>query len=888
MTSATPQRKSAGLLPCLLAMAVAVFAFGTQAASFVLDLPGEGVLPGDFVAAAGEAPQHSLRWQSPVFATPFEFQLGEIVGIRAVGGEAGGADEPSGFRCRLTGGDAIDGQLSAIDADYVVLVPTGSEEPVQIPRSLVMGIVRRAAGLAGGYVGPAGLNGWDQQPASSWQDDAGRIGSDRPPAAVARDVGGSARARYDVTLSWQKQPELVISVAAGDGDASDAYRFEMLSMQDGLSAAMLVRQEPGRANLAEVAIPAPEQSRLRLSFFVDQAAGQLAVVVGDAREAVSLMLPPAFDSQPSGRFRVAVRSGDVCLEGLRVSDWTAAEPLAGNPLVSQAITTSGVSLNGDIESLDAATGVVIVQTGTDRETMPLAELQELRFSVSDEEDSRDEVTPQGAVRVVRRGGGILSGDLVAVTDDTVFIAREGIGEPIPVPLADLRSLASLGGGVPGELFGRAGRLVMDGVNVPGCLASGGLETGGLGWQPQGSVTASGFTAEALAQLSAVVEYVPPAETREAALSGLVEVGGIGGAVNQDENGFFLITMLSEDGAAARDGRIEPGDRIVAVRPAKTARFVESQGLDLETVMNLLRGRVGTPVSVRIQPAVGGEPKQIDLVRGLIYVADQGVLDQALAAHARLAAGQAAAAGESAGFPALVILRSGDTVAAAVEAIGPDGVRLRSSVTASGGKEPVTVAHALVQAIELDPSAASRVLDGAQLERLLTLPRSQRDNPPTHLLRMRTGDYLRGNLESLDAEGVEFRLLGQLKRLPRQSVARMIWLHPEDIDLDGKQEAAPADDEAVTAVGMAGLVVQGVSAGGERATLVADRVEGKMVVGASPAFGPSRIDTVRIDRLLIGRAVAAAGAELPFAKWKLRQAPQPRALRESETAEGERD
>ena len=62
----------------------------------------------------------------------------------------------------------------------------------------------------------------------------------------------------------------------------------------------------------------------------------------------------------------------------------------------------------------------------------------------------------------------------------------------------------------------------------------------------------------------------------------------------------------------------------------------------------------------------------------------------------------------------------------------------------------------------------------------------------------------------------------------------------------------------------------------------------MVVGASPAFGPSRIDTVRIDRLLIGRAVAVAGAELPFAKWKLRQAPQPRALRESETAEGERD
>jgi len=39
------------------------------------------------------------------------------------------------------------------------------------------------------------------------------------------------------------------------------------------------------------------------------------------------------------------------------------------------------------------------------------------------------------------------------------------------------------------------------------------------------------------------------------------------------------------------------------------------------------------------------------------------------------------------------------------------------------------------------------------------------------------------------------------------------------------------------------------------------------------------DTKRIDRLLVGKAVAAADEELPYSRWQLRLAPQPRALQE---------
>ena len=126
-------------------------------AGFVLDLPGEGTLPGDFVPIDGAGPQAFVRWRSPVFAAPFEFRLGGILGIRSLA--AGPAAAAEGFRCQLQGGDSIDGELMAIDADQVTLRPAGAGEPVRIPRPLVLGITRKAVGASGGYVGPAGLNG---------------------------------------------------------------------------------------------------------------------------------------------------------------------------------------------------------------------------------------------------------------------------------------------------------------------------------------------------------------------------------------------------------------------------------------------------------------------------------------------------------------------------------------------------------------------------------------------------------------------------------------------------------------------------------------------------------------------------------------------------------
>jgi hypothetical protein len=232
-----------------------------------------------------------------------------------------------------------------------------------------------------------------------------------------------------------------------------------------------------------------------------------------------------------------------------------------------------------------------------------------------------------------------------------------------------------------------------------------------------------------------------------------------------------------------------------------------------------------------------------------------------------------------GYPTIVALVSGDLVPALVERIDDKGVWIRSPIIAEAGGTAVPIADPLLKAIEFDPEAATQGIPRDRFERLLTVPRSQQSDPPTHLLRLRGGDYLRGKLVSLDQTHVTFEVVGQKKRLPRDGIVRLIWLHPDDLGPDDKERhrEAPRPTDGLKENG--GLVVQGIGSGGQRATIEAERVEGSTIIGRSLALGPARIDTRQVDRILVGRAIEDGNEDLPFAKWRLRLAPLPRALRD---------
>lgn len=73
--------------------------------------------------------------------------------------------------------------------------------------------------------------------------------------------------------------------------------------------------------------------------------------------------------------------------------------------------------------------------------------------------------------------------------------------------------------------------------------------------------------------------------------------GIGAALSA-KDGYTVVAKLIPQGAAARDGRLQEGDRIIEVDPG-TGRFQDLYGRDLTQALDLIRGDAGSTVRLRV-------------------------------------------------------------------------------------------------------------------------------------------------------------------------------------------------------------------------------------------------------------------------------------------------
>jgi len=216
---------------------------------------------------------------------------------------------------------------------------------------------------------------------------------------------------------------------------------------------------------------------------------------------------------------------------------------------------------------------------------------------------------------------------------------------------------------------------------------------------------------------------------------------------------------------------------------------------------------------------------------------------------------------------LLHLRCGDTVSCRVERIDEQGVWLKSAQTAAN-----FVAHTKIKALELRLDVQPVKIDKIKADRLLTLPRMQRDNPPEQLIRSLEGDYLRGRLLAMDEQELQLELRLETRTIKRGQVARVIWLHPDE--LTGAADAEAARDDSPTMPPPPGIRVQAVPRNGRRLTYFAQRMEGQVLHGQSEVLGDCHVGLDTIDQLLIGPAIDKSAATLVFHQWKLRPAAEP--------------
>ncbi|NLY03040.1 MAG: carboxy terminal-processing peptidase [Rhodopirellula sp.] len=115
-------------------------------------------------------------------------------------------------------------------------------------------------------------------------------------------------------------------------------------------------------------------------------------------------------------------------------------------------------------------------------------------------------------------------------------------------------------------------------------------------------------------------YMAPSTLENFDIAMRLELEGIGAAL-QAEDGYTVVKEIIPGGAADKDGRLKPGDKIVGVGQAQ-GEIEDVVDLKLGDVVKLIRGKKGTVVRLQIVPAESVDRKIIDITRATIELKDK--------------------------------------------------------------------------------------------------------------------------------------------------------------------------------------------------------------------------------------------------------------------------
>ncbi len=234
----------------------------------------------------------------------------------------------------------------------------------------------------------------------------------------------------------------------------------------------------------------------------------------------------------------------------------------------------------------------------------------------------------------------------------------------------------------------------------------------------------------------------------------------------------------------------------------------------------------------------------------------------------------------------LFLKSGDCFAAEIKSV-IDGQMVFESTLFSTNKIDVD----LVRGVRKLAYTGTETMEKGSRKRLLTLPRSQRSNPPTHLVVSREGDAIRGQLQSMDVDELTLQVRGEDRKIQMKNIAEIIWLQdaPEIIPL-GKNAPAvteKSDTKAVHGVSEKGdLNCQALDNSGTRISIVPERVEGDILYGQHPQLGACHVDLSTISKIVLGEAIADDAKRNRFGKWTLENAVDPKFVNDLDSPDGE--
>ena len=115
-------------------------------------------------------------------------------------------------------------------------------------------------------------------------------------------------------------------------------------------------------------------------------------------------------------------------------------------------------------------------------------------------------------------------------------------------------------------------------------------------------------------------YMSPATQEDFQIAMSLELDGIGASL-MSEDGYTTVKKIIRGGAADKDERLKPEDKIVSVGQGDEGEMVDVVDMRLRDVVKLIRGKRGTVVRLEVMPLDGAEPQVYKITREKIELKD---------------------------------------------------------------------------------------------------------------------------------------------------------------------------------------------------------------------------------------------------------------------------
>ncbi|MFN3193227.1 MAG: TlpA family protein disulfide reductase [Aureliella sp.] len=216
-------------------------------------------------------------------------------------------------------------------------------------------------------------------------------------------------------------------------------------------------------------------------------------------------------------------------------------------------------------------------------------------------------------------------------------------------------------------------------------------------------------------------------------------------------------------------------------------------------------------------------------------------------------------------------RTGDAISGVVDQIDDKGMHFKSSQS-----ESTFAAHHQIQEIELNPLLGNRTFSRQRLDRLMTVPRSRKSDPPTHLFLSVRGDLLRGRLVSLNKGKVEVEVRLEVVEFSTDQISKIIWLHDRDWEDDANGSPNETGEQSEP------FLVHAITGSGRGLTFAPDRCSTDSLAGSSDLLGDCMVSVNDLSRILFGRDIEKRIVEFQEDPWILSLAQLPRVFMEDDT------